>query len=151
MKILHQDIRDAIKMEYDYIGHQCNCSSTTAHGVAPLLFAIWPEAHYQKTPNREFGSVKAFSKEGIKTQLVNMYTQQNPGAAKFPHEYPRRLDAFDKALEYFRRMTDAKIAIPYLIGCGLAKGDWRDYEMILLKHDKILTEGYGSEITLFKI
>ena len=151
MKIINADIRDAVnKLWYHYVVHQCNCTSKTAHGVAPLLFDIYPEAHYLKNPDREFGTFQIFENPKFRTKLINIYTQRIPGAARYHSEYTDRLRAFRDVLTKIPFGAGATVALPYQIGCGLAKGNWLDYEGILLDVEEELSKS-GVEFTLFRL
>jgi O-acetyl-ADP-ribose deacetylase (regulator of RNase III) len=129
MKNYHHQHIDLLKAEADYFVHQCNCVTVgPAAGLAAEIFRLYPEANtYKKEIRRIPGTIS------IHGSIINLYGQQYPGKAKYGS------DSKEQRLEWFREGMEAiveeigagSIAIPYRIGCGLAGGNWKDYESIL--------------------
>ena len=62
--------------------------------------------------------------------IVNMYAQFAPGkAGRGDDSAEKRLQWFRSCLRRVGRLAGvSSVAVPYGIGCGLAGGNWDDYE-----------------------
>lgn len=127
-----------------YIAHQCNCICTKPHGLSAQIAKKYPWADvYSQRPtsiqrNRALiwevpGTIRAFTR-GNKTVLC-LLAQANPGK---PGEYkwiPGVRDGPEERLEWFKQCLSqldsmnlkVDVAVPFMIGCGLAGGHWPDY------------------------
>jgi hypothetical protein len=76
--------------------------------------------------------LKKYDEDGIIKGLivVNAYTQYGFGKKKSPVDY----DAITMIMRKMNHEFKGKhIGIPYLIGCGLAGGDWNKIKEIILR------------------
>ena len=128
---------DIFKSGADLICHQVNCQGVMGSGIAKQVREKYPwvYAHYKQL-------CKNFShkKEGLlglvqgiyideKTKILNIYAQLNYG---YENKCYTDYRALKIALMYVSSHYHNKtIAIPYLIGCYRAGGDWNIvYKMI---------------------
>jgi hypothetical protein len=125
-----------------YVCHQCNCTGKNPKGLAKILFDEYPATNvYYLNTNRVPGTISIFNgktKFQIEYNIINMYAQIEPGE-------PSKIDSNDtylKRLEYFKNClielnksltSSDKVAFPYNIGCGLAKGKWEDYYKMIIE------------------
>jgi len=132
VKIVQGDILEA---KEDVIGHQCNCVTKKAKGLAAALFQRFPYADIYA--ERRDGHVKRHE-PGIcvllsfpgKPMIANMFAQRKGGKPKDANDTANlRMRWFDDCLrQIIQQAPDTKsIALPYNIGCGLAGGDWSRY------------------------
>lgn len=142
-----------------YIAHQCNCVTKKVSGYfAKAIFDKWPEANdNEKETWGVFGTVKIHKVDNQK-YVLNMFTQHNPGGPKEDNDKDREV-AFGQAL---LRMADFltthskkhnvpyTIAFPYMIGCGLAGGNWDHYLTMLELFEKIVSLN-GGKVVLYKL
>lgn len=131
IKVINKDI---LLSECDFIAHQCNCVTKKSRGLAKAIFDKYPQANtYSNNYNRILGEISIHGK------IINMYAQKYPGGSKSEKEYNDRLKYFKSCLKKINReFPDKSIAMPYNIGCGLAKGKWKDYKKIIKKYDNIV-------------
>lgn len=109
----------------DYICHQTNCISKSGKGLSATLFACFPEANTyrdRKSPSKP-GTID------IRGRVINLNAQFRPGKS-----------STEPRLIFFRKCLDAileqvppgsSFAFPYMVGCGLAGGDWSSYLALL--------------------
>lgn len=154
IEIKKGDLLDATEK---IIAHQCNCVTVRSHGLSAAIAKKWPWADmYSKRcpisrkncasipdipgttkimtdPNDEHGQ-----------QIACLFGQWTPGKPNafsryYPKTYPddraARLTYFSRSLtsleHYCEKNNIEKIAMPFKIGCGLAGGNWNDYEQML--------------------
>jgi len=146
LKIINGNLLDS---DCQYIAHQCNCHSRRGAGLASAIFKAFPWADvYSNRSERGrdaalFGSI---SVHGDPTQgqryVINIYGQLKPGKPSPGRDSAAsRLEAFSKALDQIAELPKLKsIGFPYGIGCGLAGGDWNEYETLLEKFTKRVIE-----------
>lgn len=121
---------DLLEAEDDFIGHQCNCITRNAKGLAEVLFAKYPYAN-DYHHDRKVGTYHIHGGNG-RRWVVNLFGQYRPGDV--PSERAQRVIWLRESLESFlhhvshRKVT---LGLPYLIGCGLAGGDWNVYSVML--------------------
>ena len=147
-----------------YIAHQCNCTGQFAGGVAKVIFEKWPKCDdYIRGTHGEFGSFKVHRVEKEKW-VVNMFTQYWGGGPQ--ENLPGNDDrAYDREIMFARClffMTQGlvsrsrqirrplTVSMPYLIGCGLARGNWNNYLRMLAIFSDVLTAN-GGQLTLYKL
>lgn len=122
---------DLLNANDDFIGHQCNCVTRNAKGLAEAIFSKYPYANDYHT-ERKVGTYRIYGNGKDQRWIVNLFGQYGPGDA--PRERERRVFWLQSALESFlhhishHRVT---LGLPYLIGCGLAGGDWNVYSAML--------------------
>lgn len=129
----------------------------------------------KKEDRSEPGTVMILSDEGH-PHIVNMFAQYSPGKVQpankiwwqlvladgdsvYENQVPdQSIDrekyfatCLDTIFEYFEGTNDTiKIAVPYMIGCGLAGGDWNHYKKMLEDFEvKMLTAGMDLDMTVY--
>ena len=139
---------DLLDMNDDFIGHQCNCVTRNARGLAESIFTKYPYANdYHR--ERKVGTYHIHG-NGSRGQrwVVNLFGQYRPGDS--PIEREQRITWLRTALESFlhhvshRKVT---LGLPYLIGCGLAGGDWNVYYAML---QELASHYPNVKITLYQ-
>lgn len=146
--MLHQLDGDVFEKGYDFIIHQANCQATMGAGIAATIKKEFPsvfeaDKKFKIPPGR--GRLGSFSFSEVPKRhapkenftLFNLYGQDNWCGASVLTEY----DAFEKALNgiltYIQRTyptyKDMTIAVPYLIGCDRAGGEWSIVSTLLEK------------------
>jgi O-acetyl-ADP-ribose deacetylase (regulator of RNase III) len=146
VKIVQGDITES---GHPYIAHQCNCVTVTSRGLAASIATKFPWADvYSKRKaigrrncaiNTSLpGTIEVLSKDG--QNIVCMFAQWTPGkCGNFKKTYPdtyqdtsmNRQLWFKQCLDEIDKLKLDEIAIPYLIGCGLAGGNWGKYQKLL--------------------
>lgn len=138
-----------------FIVHQCNCVGETAGGVARVIFEKWPEANdYIRHTHGQEGTIKVHKVEKEK-YVVNMFSQFLPGGMSEKDGPERRLKAFiacitELALLEQQENLPHTFAFPYFIGCSIAGGDWKKYEM-MLNIFAYLIKSRGGKVVLYKL
>lgn len=120
--------------EETIIIHQCNCLTEGAKGVSRILFDAFPAAdvYKKRKKNSTPGSVNIVDTNN-KT-IVNLFGQYNVGNPCLPNETDdMRKEWFRQGLDIVSLNLDTSkgVAMPYLIGCGLARGKWCEYYEII--------------------
>ena len=125
---------DLLKSDCNVILHQANCQSTMGSGIAKTIRETYPDAYIAdkndpRRPLERLGGYSCVTVDGI--TIFNLYGQLNYGVDKPYTDY----DALEKALRAcLANITDnAKIGLPYNMGCGKGGGDWKVVEAILRK------------------
>ena len=121
-------IGDALNTKAEYICHQVNYYGVMGAGIAKQIRLKYPENFYSYkklcdiTHNKSdlLGTVHMCSENG-KT-ILNMFSLDGMGYDGCFTDY----DSFAKCLNVIRDTVPfcSTIAMPYLIGCGIAGGDW---------------------------
>lgn len=118
---------DILEAEETIIAHQCNCVTTTGKGLAKVLFDAYPEANvYKNRREHDTPGTNKVIKTGNKT-IVNMFAQFKPGKPSGVDNKKTRLMFFESCLNQIDIKAGDRIAMPYLIGCDLAGGNWTNY------------------------
>lgn len=125
--------RDILDVQKGIIVHQINPFVMGA-GLALRIRKQFPE-HYEdfklwRRANQGTNGEGALGQLVVTTHyeplyIIGMCAQKEYGFAK--KEYTR-YDAFEtclKSVDYLAIRYDTKLYIPYMIGCGLAGGEWR--------------------------
>lgn len=135
----------------DYIGHQVNCTTQHAGGLAHDIFAAYPDADNYAGGNRNVPGTAI-----IAGRIVNLAGQCRTGPPGEDETAETRLRWFRTALlDFTRQARETKkkrasagqqsekenavisVALPVNIGCGLAGGDWRAYHAAIVDwHDE---------------
>ena len=133
---------DLLKIKNAYICHQCNCISTTGRGLAVDIFNKYPSANVYKRKHKfddysAVGTIEVFDVDD--NHVVNLYAQYRPskiesggGTRAFRKQWFK--ECLDELHEYLiaNAHDHATVAFPYLIGCGLAGGNWNEYHALIL-------------------
>jgi len=131
MKVLNADIR---YVECDLIVQQCNCVTKRGLGLSASLEKRFPgcSPYNNRVSPDTPGSIYVHGK------VVSIFGQYYPGVSKYDSDSPlKRLVWFKSGLEHLSRLVRERvlgsgrpqvIAFPYRIGCGLAGGNWVEYE-----------------------
>jgi O-acetyl-ADP-ribose deacetylase (regulator of RNase III) len=125
--------------EFEVIGHGCNCFCTMKRGIAPLMDKafgcnnpqiFFNENKYYSGDIRKLGQIEAKGRPRIignpdnLVTVVNMYTQYHWNDPSPKYGVPLDEDAMRLCLRKMGRLyKDKTIALPGLIGCGLAGGN----------------------------
>jgi O-acetyl-ADP-ribose deacetylase (regulator of RNase III) len=115
-----------------YIAHQVNAISITSSGLANAIFTRFPYAdiYTNRTHFDVPGTIIISGNESQNERLIiQMVAQFYPG---YPMEGASNLDSYKLRQKYFYKCLSKiskienlkSVAFPYLIGCGLAGGDW---------------------------
>ncbi len=140
---------DILSADEKYIAHQCNCVSTGANGLAAAIFATYPEANtYASRIFNKCGVHKIVDNPStpgnISTHecvndkiVVNMYAQYAPGrvGSRYSHIYKSEETCKDRVKWFQMCLAELEarvgmgtcVAMPHLIGCGKAGGDFKVY------------------------
>jgi O-acetyl-ADP-ribose deacetylase (regulator of RNase III) len=133
----------------NYVVHQCNCRTKGAKGLAESIFSKWPQANtYRNNVQRIVGTIDIFdvsdnnsindnpnnsinNNPKNKKYVVNLYGQKKPSKADEVETWQKRLLWFESGLKQLASVVQPNtvVAFPYLIGCGLAGGNWLHYEL----------------------
>lgn len=117
---------DLLNSNCSIIAHQCNCLSKRPAGLSAQISKKYPAANPYKCNNTErIGTIDVISTNGCK--IINMFAQYAPGKSKNED----RLLYFKKCLDAIDNMGFNEVAMPYMIGCGLAGGNWDEYKKLL--------------------
>lgn len=107
-------------------------------GLAQLLHEKWPHCHpYNRSGVRpELGSVQIFKSVNDSPIISCLNAQRWVGWKQMKEDYAERLGAFQKGLDTVRdelksNETIKEVYIPDQIGCGLGRGDWKNYLPLL--------------------
>jgi O-acetyl-ADP-ribose deacetylase (regulator of RNase III) len=134
--------KDILDTDCEYILQQNNCVTNKGKGLSLAIKEHFGVCPYDGRENRDVpGSIQIIQSK--QKNIICLFGQVYPGKPRYAN------DTKEKRLTYFREGLNAlkvaleplkdsepthKIAVPYRIGCGLAGGDWNDYENILKKY-----------------
>ena len=138
VEIIDSDIFSA---PIDILCHGCNCQNVFGGGLALEVKKRFPEAYEAdlKTLKGDKNKLGTYSKASVKDgssrakYIVNIYSQFKMSSGERETSY----DALTTAFEYLERMLTSKgnsdliVGVPYLLGCGLGRGNWKIVESIL--------------------
>jgi O-acetyl-ADP-ribose deacetylase (regulator of RNase III) len=151
---------DILKAREDYIVQQCCCTMCKPHGLSEAIAKAFPHGNVyaSRTPLKSGGNLareECRGKPGTsvilegKPNIACLFGQYAPGR---PGSYPSfgvpdtaaaRLSYFGSALEDLATKIPegSSLAFPFKIGCGLAGGNWKEYEQVLdgwrARHDSL--------------
>jgi uracil-DNA glycosylase len=146
MSITYLWLSDILDCGADIICHQCNCISKTGRGLYTVIAERFPHANNYPTrlgPSCP-GTIELFGDEG-EQKVCAFYAQYYPGKSTSrlipggeTDTSRDRIKWFGGCLDNFSRenIFGSSVAFPYNIGCGLAGGDWDDYERMIIKFAK---------------
>ena len=142
-----------LEAQEPYIAQQCNFVTVRSHGLSKLIAKEFPYADVygmrEKIGRRncctdsdraEPGSIMLFEPPGKGPIVISLFSQflpGKPGRYKSSYTNPNNYkDNKNERLQWFRECLEIidddpeinEVALPYGIGCGLAGGNWDDYE-----------------------
>jgi len=156
LKIINGSLLDS---DCQYIAHQCNCYSRRGAGLANAIFKAFPWADVYSSRSERgndaslFGSITVHGDpKRNQRYVINIYGQLKPGKqSPGLDSAASRLQAISKALEQIAELPGLEsIGFPYGIGCGLAGGDWNEYEKLLEDFAERVDER-GVSIILYRL
>jgi O-acetyl-ADP-ribose deacetylase (regulator of RNase III) len=147
---------DLLNSNEKYIAHQANCVSNSWSGVAKAIFEKYTYSNVYK--NRKHHDVPGTNKimgDGVSDRFViNMFSQYYPGVAnnsKFDCVSARQT-YFHSCLRQIAKIKDLNsVAFPFMIGCGLAGGDWNWYLGELNNFADFVENKQGAKVFLYKL
>jgi len=127
-----------LDVDVEYICHQCNSRSRNAAGLAKSMFERYPYANIYKRreDNKTFddkllGSI-IISGDGKETRYIaNFIAQRYPGKPRLADTTECREEWFDRCLQSLESLKPKSCAFPFMIGCGLARGNWANYKSMI--------------------
>jgi len=136
LKVINGNLLNATE---DIIIHQVNCQGAYGAGLAKQIAQKYPKAKKEyvnycnnNNPDSLLGDCLVTKTEDF--LIANLFAQKYYGKyGAFYKKYGRQTNyrAFAKGLVKLKKEYPNKsIAIPYKIGCGLAKGDWDKIQKI---------------------
>jgi O-acetyl-ADP-ribose deacetylase (regulator of RNase III) len=113
--------------------HIANCFHTMGGGIAKQLKENFPNVYKAdlKTVFGDYNKMGTISFAGLSGPYIifNMYAQYHYGSYKKQLNEDALICCLDKVKYYVNK--DKTIAYPYMMGCGLAGGDWEVVSKIL--------------------
>jgi len=140
--MIHHIKANLLTSDCDVIIHQSNCQMGFGSGIAGQIRQIYPEAYEAfKADTREPTMKLGFYSDAISNgkHIFNMYSQYNYGrdTSVVYTNYDAITHGLNQILPVVKSLyPEAKIGLPYLIGCGLANGDWNKVRLIIEKASK---------------
>jgi O-acetyl-ADP-ribose deacetylase (regulator of RNase III) len=146
-----------------YIGHQCNSVSNRASGIARSIFDTFPFSNiyshrpYPYTAKREDfpGQIVVCGDGQSQRLIINIIAQYYPGAAhqnSLLDSSEVREGYFNVCLHEIAKIEKLEsIAFPFLIGCGLASGNWEHYLIMLEAFAQRVWDEQKATTTLYKL
>jgi O-acetyl-ADP-ribose deacetylase (regulator of RNase III) len=140
--------------EENIIVQQCNCVTTKSHGLSEQIANKFPWANVYGQRESINNKNRAKKPEIPGTLRISVSESESESEKKVIHLFAQNLpskpgvfnsvyfseysDTKEDRLKYFKECIDKLdslnfeiVAMPYMIGCGLAGGKWNDYEKIL--------------------
>lgn len=111
------------KKEFDALVHGCNCWHSFGKGFALTLKKKYPEAYDADKATLKGSRKKLGTYSSVETSsgtIINAYTQFHYGYGKVNADYSAIKQVFERINLDFKNQ---KVAIPDMIGCGLAGGN----------------------------
>ncbi len=132
---------DLLEATEEAICHQCNCITTSSIGLADLIFKKWPESntYINRTGPHKPGSISVHSIND-RQYIVNFYAQIYPGGPNINDSYKARMGYFKSCLTQIKNLNVKSVAFPKNIGCGLARGSWKDYYQMIEEFDESMED-----------
>lgn len=146
---------DLLDAKEELILQQNNCVSVRPHGLSKAIAHRFPYAdpyilrraigtrnmaidedrpipgsiHVFSPPVGESGPafVSLFAQYG----MGRPYAYNNSGSDAHPDSHEDRLRWFESCLDMVASLQPKSVAMPYNIGCGLAGGNWAEYEPVI--------------------
>jgi len=145
---------DLLASDCNFIGHQSNCLLGFGSGIAGQIRKQIPEMYEvfkndSRKPEDKLGSL-CYTKTNFGWGF-NLYGQFNYGGfhtGKIDTIYVALEQAIDQMLIIIPRLYPdrIKVGLPWLIGCGLAGGNWQKVYKII----ETQSEKHGIDIHLYE-
>ncbi len=138
-----------LKARTDIIVHQVNVQGVMGGGVARQLSLKYPGlekyySNYCKKYQNDYdllkGHVLPFTTKSDHKLIFNIFSQ----TPDFKTDYEIFRHCI-REVRYIAQKFKLKVAMPYGIGCGIAKGDWNIISNIIIE------EFRGSRVTLYML
>jgi len=156
-------IGDVLESKETWLVHQCNCVTRKGKGLSEAVFKKYPYANVYKNredPSRPGLTLFRGKMRNGERLVANLMSQFHPGKASNRKTPDRKLDTevqrlvwFTKCLSQIAAKADKyfhlerSVAVPFGIGCGLAGGDWMEYQRALKK----FSEEHGFMVVVYKL
>lgn len=118
------------------IVHQVNCQGVMGAGFAKQIRNVYPDCYeeYKKFciehEKELLGNICIY--EGKRDIIINLFSQDRYGRNKRYTDYQAMEQGFKRIRKVF---PTEEIIAPYMIGCGLAGGDWNIVLPLLKKYN----------------
>lgn len=143
---------DILNAKEKYIVQQCNCLTITSHGLSKAIATRFPWGNPYKNrrkltnncaiiEDRDIpGSIRVLQSSDTNDKvIVCMFAQWGPGKPLTFKSYPNyQIDTYDNRIKWFKECLEKlkdigaiELAFPWMIGCGLAGGDWTLYKKLI--------------------
>lgn len=135
MRVVDGDLLDVTE---GLIGHQVNCRGVMGAGVARVIAKRYPdvEAVYRAhcraaapTPSGLLGTT-LLAQATDRLVVANVFGQLDAGRG-LQTDYVAVRDALDDLSRWWGDREHPTLHVPYMMGCGLAGGDWAVYSELL--------------------
>ena len=118
------------------ICHQCNCTTTRGFGLASAINKAYPYANIYSGKHKVYPSLRnpgtIIVRNSSNTTIINLLAQKYPSKPTADDSKENRLTYFKQCLEHVAAWCKENVIelvyLPYGIGCGLAGGNWADYQ-----------------------
>lgn len=157
-----------LSKEVDVIVHQANCHSTMGKGIAKDIREMFPGAYqadcryYPTSPESKLGKISyaicPHPRFGTNVVVANLYGQLDYWKVGQPRD--RVWTNYDAVYRGFEMLFDEpvsilvedmgitpRIGIPFMMGCGLANGDWNEITRIVNE----VSEARGFDVYAYKL
>ena len=121
----------------DIFCHQCNCFGKMGAGIAAQIAKKYPEVAQKDRQNflekgayGQFGTILPVDCHDGRI-CVNMYSQFTYGRGKQQTDYEKFEECLRRLSMFLKDYPDRRVGFPYMIGCGLAGGDWAVIESMI--------------------
>ena len=132
-------VGDVLKSNADVILHQVNCKGKMGAGLALQIKNRYPFVY------KQYATFCAQAKDSAsllgQTLIVpisdsqciaNLFAQDGYASYGFAPRCMTNYDALRKCLKLIgKKYKGKRVALPYLLGCGLAGGDWKIVEQMI--------------------
>lgn len=140
MKIVQGDLLDATE---DVLCQQTNCVGARPGGLeAAMVRRFGPSAASASGGPHLPGTI------AVNGRVVNLYAQRQIGGPRGNETAAQREAWFRACLDQLAAIPRVvSAAFPYQIGCGLARGNWANYEKILSEWER----STGVEVVIYRL
>ena len=132
-RLYNTSLLDLSVKDAQVIAQQCNCISKNVKGLSYDIAKRFPYADFYSTRSghSKTGTIALAGKKKERKVLA-MFAQFKPGGPSKGDTEIKRIWWFTQCLERIGRIKNLRsVAFPSNIGCGLAGGDWEQYEEVI--------------------